>query len=139
MIVKTDSSQTDPDSNGKPNAKLSSEKRKDMIIEALEDSKALDIKVLDIAQISSFADFMIVASGTSSTHLKSIAGNIKRELSRKGLSTIGAEGEDSHEWVLVDFSDIVVHVMRPEVREFYDLEQLWDKEVRQVLNDHQSE
>ena len=117
------------------NVILNSDQQKNMIVEALEDHKALDIKVLDITEISTFADYMIVASGTSSTHIKSIAGNAKRDLSRKGLNTIGEEGEDSSEWVLIDFGDIVVHVMRQEVREFYDLEQLWDKDLRKVLDE----
>ncbi len=112
---------------------LNSDQQVEMIVDALEDNKALDIKVLDIADIASFADYMIIATGTSSTHLKSIAANASRELSRQGLKSIGEEGRDSNEWVLADFGDVVVHIMRQEVRELYDLEKLWDREVRKVL------
>ncbi len=110
-----------------------SEQQVQMIVESLEDNKALDIKVLNISEVASFADYMVVATGTSSTHLRAISGNTVRELSRKGLKSIGEEGLDSNEWVLADFGDVVVHVMRQEVRELYDLEKLWDPEVRKAL------
>ena len=112
---------------------FNSDQQVEMIVDALEDNKALDIKVLDIADIASFADYMIIATGTSSTHLKSIAANASRELSRQGLKSIGEEGRDSNEWVLADFGDVVVHIMRHETRELYDLEKLWDRDVRKVL------
>lgn len=113
---------------------FNSEEQKNLIVDALEDSKALDIKVLEIADIASFADYMIVATGTSNTHLRAIANNSVRDLSKKGLKPLGEEGQDSNEWVLVDFGDVVVNIMRAEVREFYELEKLWDKEVRKVLD-----
>lgn len=112
---------------------LNSEQQVEMIVEALEETKALDITVLNVVDIANFTDYMIVATGTSNTHLQAISGNTIRELSRKGLKVIGEEGRGSNEWVLADFGDVVVHIMRQEVRELYDLENLWDPEVRKAL------
>jgi len=117
---------------------FNSEEQVQMIVEALEDNKALDIKVLNITDISNFADYMVIATGTSNTHLRAISGNSVRELSRQGLKALGEEGRDSNEWVLADFGDVVVHIMRPEVRELYDLEKLWDPEVRKALAENES-
>jgi len=113
---------------------LTSEQQKDLVVDALEESKALDITVLDVSDIASFTDFIIIATGTSNTHLSAVASNTSRELSRKGLKVIGEEGKGTNEWVLVDFGDVVVNVMRPEVRELYQLEKLWDREVRNALD-----
>jgi len=113
---------------------LTSEQQKNLVVEALEESKALDIAVLDVRDIASFADFIVIATGTSNTHLSAVAGNTARDLSRKGLKVIGEEGKGTNEWVLVDFGDVVVNVMRPEVRELYQLEKLWDREVRNALD-----
>jgi len=113
---------------------LSSEEQKNLVVEALEESKALDIQVLDVSDVASFTDFIIVATGTSNTHLSAVASNISREISRKGLKVIGEEGKGTNEWVLVDFGDVVVNVMRSEVRELYQLEKLWDREVRNALD-----
>ena len=112
-----------------------SDQQVQMIVDALEDNKALDIKVLNISEVASFADYMVIATGTSSTHLRAISSNAVRELSRQGLKSIGEEGRDSNEWVLADFGDVVVHIMRQEVRELYDLEKLWDPEVRKALSE----
>ena len=112
---------------------INSEQQVDMIVDALEESKALDIKVLNISEVANFADYMVIATGTSNTHLQAVSSNAVRELSRQGLKAIGEEGRDSNEWVLADFGDVVVHIMRQEVRELYDLEKLWDPEVRKAL------
>lgn len=114
---------------------FNSKQQVEMIVEALEDNKALDIKVLNIAEVANFADYMVVATGTSSTHLQAVSSNTVRELSRQGLKVLGEEGRESNEWVLADFGDVVVHIMRQEIRQLYDLEKLWDPEVRKVLAD----
>ena len=98
---------------------------KDHVLTALDDLKAQDIKVLSVAEITSVADWMVVASGTSSRHIKSLANNVNIELKQLGVKPLGIEGEDSAEWVLVDFGAVVVHLMLPETRRFYDLESLW--------------
>ena len=92
---------------------------------ALEDLKADDIVELDVIEKTSFTDYIFVASGTSSRHVKSIANNVATEAKKAGHQPLGVEGETDAEWVLVDLGDIIVHVMQTQVREFYDLESLW--------------
>lgn len=99
---------------------------KQMVITAIEDLKGEDIRELDVKGKTSVTDIMIIASGTSSRHVKSIANNVVIEAKQAGVKPLGVEGEEQGEWVLVDLGDIVVHVMQPHIREFYDLEKLWD-------------
>lgn len=98
---------------------------KTLVIDALEDMKAKDIVVLDVKPLTSVADLMVVASGTSNRHVKSIADRIREKAREAGIKPLGVEGEEAAEWVLVDLADIIVHVMQPETRRFYDLEKLW--------------
>ncbi len=118
---------------------MNPEQIKNSVIEALEDLKGLDIRVIDIKGISNFADFMIVASGTSDTHVKALAREASNKLRQEGVKPLGENGADVGEWVLVDFGDVVLHVMRPEVREYYDLEKLWDEDVRELVRKHREE
>ena len=96
---------------------------------ALEDLKAEDIIEMDVRDKTSVTDFIVVASGTSNRHVKSIANNVVVEAKHAGVQPLGVEGEDQAEWVLVDLGDVVVHVMQPQVREFYDLESLWQMDM----------
>src|SRR5690606_18517328 len=98
---------------------------KAVVIHALEDMKAKDIVVLDVKPLTSVADLMIVASGTSNRHVKSIADRVRERVKENGFMPLGVEGEEAAEWVLVDLGDIIVHVMQPDTRRFYDLEKLW--------------
>lgn len=107
------------------NAKLSIEELKQLILTSLEDMKAENIVELDVNGKTSVTDLLIIASGTSSRHVKSIASNVAVEAKKQGNQPLGVEGEGQGEWVLVDMGDIVVHVMQPHVRQFYDLEKLW--------------
>lgn len=107
---------------------------KDLVIDALEDMKARDIVILDVKPLTSVADLMIVASGTSNRHIKSIADSVREKVKKSGLTPLGVEGEDAAEWVLVDLGDIIVHVMLPDTRRFYDLEKLWS-----MSPDHQEQ
>ena len=93
--------------------------------QALESLKAVDPVVLDVRELSSVMDWLIVASGTSSRHVKSLADNVIMKARQQGVRPLGVEGERVGEWVLVDFGDVVVHVMQPAARIFYDLERLW--------------
>ena len=93
--------------------------------QALEYLKAVDPVVLDVRELSSVMDWLIVASGTSSRHVKSLANNVIMKARQQGVRPLGVEGERVGEWVLVDFGDVVVHVMQPAARSFYDLERLW--------------
>ncbi len=102
-----------------------------LIVDALEDLKALDIRVVDVQGQTSVTDFLVIASGTSSRHVKSLADHVATELKTKhGVAALGSEGEDAAEWVLVDFDSVVLHVMQPPIREFYDLERLWERRGR---------
>ena len=93
--------------------------------QALEDLKAVDPVVLDVRELSAVMDWPGVASGTSSRHVKSLADNVMVKAREQGVRPLGVEGERVGEWVLVDFGDVVVHVMQPAARSFYDLERLW--------------
>jgi ribosome-associated protein len=88
--------------------------------------KAVNVKVLDVRGLTDIADTLIVASGTSDRHVRSIAEHVIEQAKRNGFRPLGTEGEGEGEWVLVDLQDVVVHVMLPRVREFYGLERLWD-------------
>ena len=93
--------------------------------QALEDLKAVDPVVLDVRELSAVMDWLVVASGTSSRHVKSLADNVMMKAKEQGVRPLGVEGERVGEWVLVDLADVVVHIMQPATREFYDLERLW--------------
>ena len=94
-------------------------------VAALEDIKARDIAVLDVRKLTSLYDTLIIASADSNRQVKALAGHVRDKLKEAGATIIGTEGEDSAEWVLVDAGDIVVHVMQPAVRAYYNLEELW--------------
>ncbi|SDH56219.1 ribosome-associated protein [Pseudomonas flavescens] len=94
-------------------------------IAALEEIKAQDIITIDVREKTSITDYMVIASGTSSRHVKSLVDNVLEKTKEQGVRPIGSEGLDSGEWALLDLGDIVVHVMLPTARQFYDLERLW--------------
>lgn len=96
-----------------------------IVHEALEDVKAKDILELDITNISNVADAIVIASGTSTRHVKALADNVADEARKAGFRPIGVEGERDAEWILIDLGYVVVHVMLPTARKFYDLESLW--------------
>ena len=97
---------------------------------AVTELKANDIVEIDVRGKTSVCDFMVVASGTSTRHVKSIADEVVRFAKKLDCQPLGVEGEREAEWVLVDLGDVVVHVMLPRVREFYNLEKLWDMPAR---------
>ena len=96
-----------------------------LVIDALEDIKAQDIVQLDVRDMTTVTDYMIVASGTSNRHVKALVENVAEKAKKAGHKPIGVEGEEGGEWVLLDLQDALVHVMQPRVREFYNLEKLW--------------
>jgi len=102
------------------------EEIKNVIVETLEDSKARDIQVMDVAGVSSFADLMIVATGTSTTHVRSTGNAVAQKLKDLDLPPLGVEAGPQPDWVLVDAGDIIVHVMTEAARAHYSLEKLWD-------------
>ena len=95
-------------------------------VAALEDIKAHDISVLDVRKLTSLYDTLIIASADSNRQVKALASHVRDKLKEAGATIIGVEGEQASEWVLVDCGDIVVHVMQPAVRSYYNLEELWD-------------
>ena len=100
---------------------------KKIIINTLDSNKALDIVSIDLKDKSSIADFMIVASGTSSRHIQSLSEQVLEKFKTNGLKNCKIEGKDSTEWKLVDGIDIVVHIFNPEKRKFYELEKIWSE------------
>jgi ribosome-associated protein len=101
--------------------------KKKLVISALEDIKARDIQAIDVRKVTSIFDWIVVASAESARQTKALARNVRDALKEAGSSIVGTEGEEGGEWVLVDAGDIVVHVMQPAVREYYNLEELWSE------------
>jgi ribosome-associated protein len=102
----------------------------DLVARALDELKADNVHVLDVRHLTTVTDTMVIASGRSDRHVRAIAGAVVEQAKKAGYRPIGVEGERSGEWVLVDLADLVVHVMLPRVREFYNLEKLWDMPAR---------
>ncbi|MCK9532656.1 MAG: ribosome silencing factor [Gammaproteobacteria bacterium] len=105
------------------------EELKALVIEALEDRKGMDIKVLDVRGKSNVTDLMVISSGTSNRQVRALAESVVEKAKEHGLRPLGVEGDRNSEWVLVDLGDVVVHVMHPQTREFYNLEKLWGEEA----------
>jgi ribosome-associated protein len=95
------------------------------VVEALEDKKAKDILAFDVRKLTSLFDYVVIASGDTGRQTNALARNVQDKLKALGAKVYGVEGEQSGEWVLVDLGDIVVHVMQPTVRQYYNLEELW--------------
>jgi len=104
---------------------MNSEQLSVLVIDALEDIKAQEIVKLDVRDMTTVTDYMIIASGTSNRHVQALVDNVAEKAKQAGHAPIGVEGEESAEWVLLDLQDVLVHVMLPKVREFYNLEKLW--------------
>lgn len=118
-----------PDTKDVPTFDL--EAMKLAVIDALEDIKGFDITVMDVRKLTNMTSYMIVASATSSRQAKAMGDNVREKIKEKGYTIRGTEGEKEGEWVLVDLNDIVVHIMVPATRAYYNLEQLWgDAEAR---------
>ena len=97
---------------------------------ALDDGKAVDVRVLDVRNLTVITDFMVIASGRSTRQVKALTDRVRTEATKQGAVIIGVEGEGQGEWVLVDAGDVVIHIMQPTVREFYQLEKLWEERPR---------
>lgn len=104
---------------------MNSEQLSKLVVDALEEVKGRDIVKLDVRDLTSVTDYMVVASGTSNRHVKALADAVAVKCKEAGHRPIGVEGESGSEWVLLDLGDTLVHVMLPRVREFYNLEKLW--------------
>jgi len=107
---------------------LQADKLVEFVEQQLEDIKARDIVVIDVREKASFTDYMVVCSGNSSRHVKSIADNLNKEAKAHNLKPLGIEGTDVGEWALLDLDDVIVHVMTDDIRDLYQLEKLWTEE-----------
>ena len=102
---------------------------KETILNSLEDIKAVNPVAIDVKNISSLTDFMVIASGTSNRHLSAMSERVLEGLKENNVSGIRVEGQGGDEWLLVDAGDVIIHLMSSDAREFYDLESLWDPEL----------
>lgn len=100
--------------------------QREIAVKALDDLKAFNIKTIDVKNMSSITDAMIIATGTSSTHVNALAKNVIKQAREQGVAPLSLEGTEAGEWVLVDLGDVVVHIMQPRTRDFYHLEGLWE-------------
>lgn len=104
---------------------LNSEQLSKIVIHAMEELKAQNIKVLDVRNISGVTDFLVISSGTSNRQVSAIADKVVEDAKNNGQRILGIEGKNPSEWVLVDLGDVVAHIMQPHIRDFYQLERLW--------------
>ena len=104
---------------------MNSESLRDLVVDALDDVKGQKIVCLDVRDMTTVTDYMIVATGTSNRHVQALVDRVAERAKAAGHPAIGVEGEEGGEWVLLDLEDALVHVMLPTMREFYNLEKLW--------------
>ena len=105
------------------------------IIEAVGNAKGLNISVMDVRELTDISDYMVIVTGSSNRHVKSIMQTVMRELRDSDCKPIGIEGEDYAQWILLDFTDVLVHVMLAETREFYNLERLWKDTLKEPFGE----
>ena len=98
---------------------------KTTIVKILKDNKAMNVQALKISELTDFADYIVIATANSNTHAKALANKIYDKLALLKIKPIGIEGEETREWILVDFGDVIVHIMLENIRQFYNLEKLW--------------
>lgn len=103
-----------------------------LVLATLDDSKARDVTVLDVRGKTGITDYMVIASGSSERHVKSLADHVLEKVKEQGVLPIGTEGQEASEWVLVDLGDVIVHAMKQQARELYQLEKLWGTDYEDV-------
>jgi ribosome-associated protein len=106
-------------------ANLDNNKMLNLVRNALEDMKSQDMMILDVRDITTVTDNMIIVTGTSTQHLRSMVNHLKSEAKKHDIDVLGSEGEDSAEWILLDLGNVIVHAMLPEIRQYYEIEKLW--------------
>jgi ribosome-associated protein len=105
----------------------------DFVITVLEEAKASDVRLLDVRQLTDITDYMVIANGTSSRHVVAMAERVREAGLKRELRPLAAEGEGEGEWIVLDYGDVVIHLMMPDRRVFYDLDGLWDPELGEIL------
>jgi len=110
---------------------MSLKKSVEKLARALDDIKAIDIRIIDVRKLTTITDTMIIATGRTNRQVKAMADNIMKAAKENGMELIGVEGQKESEWILIDLGDIVIHLMQPAVREYYQLEKLWSQEHMQ--------
>lgn len=117
---------------------MNNKKLIDIALQALDDVKAIDVVVFEVSELTSISDYMIIASGKSKRQVAALADKVVEAAKENGVKPLGVEGKTDAEWVLVDLGDIIVHIMYPETREYYQLEKLWgaaeDQKTAQAEN-----
>ena len=114
-------------SETKPESDVSTASTLAQILESLDDLKGLDVRTINVTDLSDVTDYMVLASGTSNRHVRSLVNRVTEDLKTTGVRPLGVEARETSQWVLVDYGDVVVHVMQAEARGFYDLERLWSE------------
>ena len=115
-------------------AAIKPEELKDLAVKILHDMKAEDVEILNVHKLTDVTDYMVIASGTSDRHVKAMAHRLRDQVREQSkLRPLGVEGEQQGDWILIDFGDVVVHIMRPQTRKYYDLERLWSREVEELV------
>ena len=115
---------------------MESEALKKLVIDALEDIKGINIRALDVQDKTSITDVMVIASGNSNRQVKALADSVIERCKQAGAKIYGSEGIETGEWALVDLGDVVVHIMQPSIRDFYNLEKLWGDESPASVQDN---
>jgi len=110
------------------------EKIHDIVINAVEDIKGFQIKTINVRGKSNFTDIMVIVSGNSARQVKAIGNNLLTVAQEKNIKVLGSEGEQQGEWMLIDLGDIVVHIMQPDIRNFYNLEKLWGEDSPDTIS-----
>ena len=98
----------------------------EIVVNALEELKALHIQVLDVTALTSITDIMVIASGRSNRQVRALSEKVREKVKQAGIAVLGVEGEQDAEWILVDIGDVIVHIMQPATRTYYQLEKLWN-------------
>jgi len=114
------------------------EELRELVIDALEDIKGINIRVMDVHGKTTITDIMVVVTGNSSRQVKALVDSVVSRCKEQGINPIGVEGVDAGEWALIDLDDIIVHVMQPSVREFYNIEKLWGEDSPDTQTDQTS-
>lgn len=107
----------------------------ELAVNALEDIKAIDVRILDVTGRSSVTDIMIIATGNTTRQVKSLSNNVLKVTRENDMRPIGVEGEKTSDWILIDLGDVVVHIMTPDIRDFYNLEKLWDEDSPEAVSE----